>query len=75
MCKFLNRSKKAVVVAGLVVVGSVAPVFADSSSVTVQLPALDLVPLMTWIIGLSGTILAIGATIFAVRKANRFLGG
>lgn len=73
MFKILSRSKKAVVAAGLVSVGFIAPVMAED--VTVQLPALDLAPLMTWIIGISGTILAIAATIFAVRKANRFLGG
>lgn len=75
MRKLLSRSTKAVVVAGLIAVGSVAPVLAAEGDVTVQLPALDLAPLMTWIIGISGTILAIAATIFAVRKANRFLGG
>lgn len=73
MRKLFSRSKKAVVSTGFVVVGVLSPVMAQD--VTFTLPSLDLAPLMTWIVGISGTIIAISATIFAVRKANRFLGG
>lgn len=65
--------KKKVVAVGLVAVSLIAPSMAEDA--VISLPALDLSSLTTWIVGIGGTLIAISGTMYAIKRAQRFLGG